>query len=55
MPEAGGLAVDEVETIFREIATGHTVIGAGISGLAPEERNVEPLEQTLRGPRPVGH
>jgi arginase family enzyme len=43
MPEPGGLTVVEVETMFREIAAAHTVIGAGISGLAPEERNVEPL------------
>jgi len=43
MPEPGGMTVDEVERIFRDIAATNTVIGAGISGLAPEERNVEPL------------
>ena len=45
MPEPGGLTVDEVESLFRGIASSHTVIGAGISGLAPDERNVEPLSR----------
>ena len=45
MPEPGGLTVDEVESILKDIAARHTVIGAGISGLAPEERNVEPLSR----------
>lgn len=45
MPEPGGLTVDEAERMLREIAVKHTVIGAGISGLAPEERNVEPLNR----------
>jgi arginase family enzyme len=45
MPEPGGLTVEEVEAILRDLAASHTVVGAGISGLAPEERNVEPLER----------
>ena len=45
MPEPGGLTVDEVESLFRGIASSHTVIGAGISGLAPDARNVEPLSR----------
>jgi arginase family enzyme len=45
MPEPGGLTVAEVEVMLTEIAARHTVIGAGISGLAPEERNVEPLSR----------
>jgi len=45
MPEPGGLTVEEVESMFRGIASSHTVIGAGISGLAPDERNVEPLSR----------
>jgi arginase family enzyme len=43
MPEPGGLGVDEVERILRDIASSHTVLGAGLTGLAPEERNIEPL------------
>ena len=45
MPEPGGLRVDEVEEMLRHVGASHTVVGAGISGLAPEERNVEPLER----------
>ncbi len=45
MPEPGGLTVDEVEPMLRDIAARHTVIGAGLSALAPEERNVEPLSR----------
>jgi arginase family enzyme len=43
MPEPGGMTVSEVEQIFRDVAGSRTVIGMGISGLAPDERNVEPL------------
>jgi arginase len=43
MPEPGGLTVDDVESMLRGVAASHSVVGAGISGLAPEERNVEPL------------
>jgi arginase family enzyme len=45
MPEPGGLTVDEVVPMLEEIAARHTVIGAGLSALAPEERNVEPLSR----------
>jgi arginase len=43
MPEEGGLAVAEVEALLDDVAAKTTVLGAGLSGLAPEERNVEPL------------
>jgi arginase len=43
MPEPGGLSLDEAEDLLREVAGRQTVLGAGLSGLAPEERNVEPL------------
>ncbi|HEX9415850.1 MAG TPA: arginase family protein [Gaiellaceae bacterium] len=43
MPEPEGLGVQEVEQMLSEIAAGHAVLGAGLTGLAPEERNVEPL------------
>ena len=45
MPEPGGLAVDEVEDLFTHLRTDATVLGAGISGLAPDPRNVRPLER----------
>jgi arginase len=43
MPEPGGLRLEEVEELLRDVSSRHTVLGAGLSGLAPEERNVEPL------------
>jgi arginase len=43
MPEPGGMRVEEVEGILREVAATHTVLGAGLSGIAPDERNVGPL------------
>jgi arginase len=45
MPEPGGLRADEVEALFRRIAGAVPVAGAGISGLAPDPRNVVPLER----------
>ena len=47
MPEPGGLAVAEVEALFRDLASRTTVLGAGISGLLPERENVQPLERLL--------
>ena len=43
MPEPGGLEVREVEALLRRVAADHTVLGAGLSGLAADDRNVEPL------------
>jgi arginase len=43
MPEPDGLTVAEVERMLAEISAAHTVLGAGLTGLALEERNVEPL------------
>jgi arginase len=43
MPEPGGLALDEVESLFRDLAARGVVLGAGLTGLAPDQRNVEPL------------
>ena len=43
MPEPGGLRVDEVEALFGELRRRATVVGVGLSGLAPEPRNVPPL------------
>jgi arginase len=43
MPEEDGLALAEVEELLAGVAGQTTVLGAGLSGLVPEERNVEPL------------
>lgn len=43
MPEPDGLALDQVETVFREIAARSPVLGLGFTGLRRSERNVEPL------------
>ena len=48
MPEPGGLSVDEVEALFESVAREATVLGAGISGAVPDERNVEPLVRLCR-------
>jgi arginase len=47
MPEPGGLAVADVERIFRGVAGRTRVLGAGLSGLVAEQRNVEPLTRLL--------
>jgi arginase family enzyme len=43
MPEPGGLTVAEAEQLLRELDRGHAVLGAGLTGLAPDRRNVKPL------------
>ena len=43
MPEPGGLALEEVERLLGDVAGQKTVLGMGLTGLAPEERNVAPL------------
>jgi arginase len=45
MPEPGGLTVDEVEALFERVVTRGAVVGAGLSGLAPDPLNVAPLER----------
>ena len=47
MPEPGGLHLAEVEQLFREIGDRSLVLGAGVTALAPEERNVEPVTKLL--------
>jgi len=47
MPEPDGLRVAEVERIFRGLAAASPVLGAGLSGLVPEQRNLEPLTRLL--------
>jgi arginase family enzyme len=43
MPEPGGLSLDEVEAILRNVDERSSVLGAGFSGLSFEPSNVEPL------------
>ena len=43
MPEPGGFSLEETEELFRRIARQAPVLGAGLSGLAAEPSNVEPL------------
>jgi arginase len=47
MPEPGGLSLEEVEELFHAIAERAPVVGAGLSGLAAEPSNVEPLTRLL--------
>ena len=43
MPEPAGIPLDEAERLLVHVAERATVVGAGFSGLAPDERNVAPL------------
>ena len=47
MPEPDGLHVDDVERLFRDLALAAPVLGVGLSGLVPEQRNLEPLTRLL--------
>ncbi len=47
MPEPGGYSVDQAEALFGEIAQRAPVLGVGLSGLAAEPSNVEPLTHLL--------
>ena len=51
MPEPGGLRIDDVAELLHSIGREHAVLGAGLSGLAPELRNVEPLSRLCRALR----
>jgi arginase len=43
MPEPGGYTLQQADALFRQIAGRAPVLGAGLSGLAAEPSNVEPL------------
>jgi arginase len=43
MPEPGGLPLAEVESLLADLAQRAPIVGAGLSGLRYDERNVEPL------------
>ena len=45
MPEPGGPTIGEVESLFRDLASRATVVGAGLTGLAPEPANVPALDR----------
>ena len=45
MPEPGGPTVAEIEKILCGLRDRGAVVGAGLSGLAPEPANVEKLER----------
>jgi arginase family enzyme len=47
MPEPGGLSLDGTERLLRAIAGRSPVLGAGLSGLAAEQANVEPATRLL--------
>ncbi len=48
MPEPDGLTLDEVEQLFAGLRERSTVIGAGLSGMAPDPANVERLQRLTR-------
>jgi arginase family enzyme len=45
MPEPGGPTVDDVGELFALVASRAAVVGAGLTGLAPDPMNVAPLER----------
>jgi arginase len=45
MPEPAGPTLAEVERLLVGVRQGATVVGAGLTGLAPNPANVEPLER----------
>ena len=47
MPEARGPSPDELEATLREIAVAKTVVGAGLTGVAPDPANTERLTRFL--------
>ena len=47
MPEPDGLRVDDVVRIFRDLRRTGPILGVGLSGLLPDERNLAPLARLL--------
>jgi len=47
MPEPGGYSLEQTEELFRAIAARAPVFGAGLSGLAAEASNVDPLTRLM--------
>jgi arginase len=48
MPEPGGPSLADVGRLFAELGARTAIAGAGITGLAPDPANVEPLERLTR-------
>ena len=42
MPEPGGVSLAEAEVLLQGVARNATVVGAGLTGLLPDPRNLEP-------------
>jgi arginase len=47
MPEPGGPSLDEVEAEFGRLAARAQIAGAGVTGLRPDPRNVDPVTRLL--------
>jgi arginase len=47
MPEQGGPSLDEVEALLAGIPARSRVAGAGVTGLRPDPRNVDPVARLL--------
>jgi arginase family enzyme len=47
MPEPDGLKLDEVEALFVDLRDRTTILGAGLTGLAPAEENVPRLHRLV--------
>ncbi|MGH3103407.1 MAG: arginase family protein [Gaiellaceae bacterium] len=45
VPEPGGPSTSDVEGVLRDLAGRRTIVGAGFTGLMPDERNVPQLER----------
>jgi arginase len=45
MPEPGGPSVAEIERLFGRIRSSGTIVGVGLTGLAPDRENVSKLER----------
>jgi arginase family enzyme len=45
MPEPGGLSLEEAEEVLTAVRGRKDVLGAGFSGLLPDERNLEPARR----------
>ena len=45
MPEPGGLSVDDVDELFATVDANAVVVGAGLTGLAPDPASIAPLER----------
>jgi arginase len=51
MPEPGGPSLDELEGLLSLLGARAAIVGAGVTGLRADERNVEPVSRLLRALR----